>query len=261
MRHSFVFALLFAGLACSAAPVTAQTVLGRIVSEFEQTPVRGAQVELIDTAGAVQVQAVSDSAGGFRLRASAPGTYTLRATMLGYATTMSEPLRLETAGLVQVAVVLGTEAVALDPVRVVAQSSLRTGRLAEFYDRAERGARAGTGRILTRVDIETGGFGEMRHLLLVAPVRRGCPMSYFIDGMPASGNEMDGISLDQVEGVEIYSGPTSVPPEYQNRVSCAATLVWMRNDMPGRPFSWKRVIAAGAAVAASVWLGTQLMGR
>jgi hypothetical protein len=261
VRHILAAALLTAAAASGAAPAAAQTLLGRVVSEQGREPLAGAEVQLIDEAGAVHRQAVTDSAGDFRLRADAPGEYTLRAAMLGYATVEGAPLQLTLAGVLHVEVVMGAQAVVLDPVRVVAATDTRMGPLREFYDRAERGIRGGTGRIFTRLDIERGGFTEMRHLLLAYPPRTGCPMSYFIDGMPASGNELAGINPEQVEGVEIYAGPTSVPPEYARRVQCGATLVWMRRDMPGRPFSWRRTALAAGAVATSIWLASVLRGR
>ncbi|HSJ25721.1 MAG TPA: carboxypeptidase-like regulatory domain-containing protein [Longimicrobiales bacterium] len=249
-----------AALCLAAMPVAGQTVSGRVMSETGE-PVGGAQVVLVDAAGAEARQAVTDSLGTFLMRAPLPGDYRLRTSMLGYAETTSEPLELAVASVVQLQVVMGRAAVALEPVTVVAVSSLRTGRLAEFYDRAERGARAGLGRIYTRAELEAGGFTEMRHVFLSAPPRAGCAQQLFIDGHPAAWNEVDGINPEHVEGVEIYSGPSSVPPEYARRVQCGAAMVWMRNDLPGRSFSWRRTAAAAGAALASLWLAGQLMGR
>jgi hypothetical protein len=261
MRYAFLVVMVLVAVAGAVRPAAAQSVIGRVVSEVDRAPLAGVQVQLLDDEGAVHREVVTDSAGDFRVRAAVPGVYRLRASVLGHATVTSEPLRFELGGVTQVEIVMGTEAVVLEPVRVVAESSARMGPLREFYDRAERGVRAGVGRIFTRLDLETGGYTEMRHVLLMAPVRSGCPMSYFIDGMPASANELDGINIDQVEGVEIYSGPASVPPEYQRRVSCGATLVWMRRDMPGRPFSWTRMAGAAAVAVASFLLLNTLAGR
>jgi hypothetical protein len=254
-------AAALAVLVMAAAPAHGQTVMGLVVGEPGRQPVAGADVSLIDETGAVHRQVVTDSVGNFVVRAATPGAYTLQVTTMGYETVNSSRLRLELGGVLQVQVVLGSQAVPLEPVRVMAEGSTRMGPLREFYDRAERGVRGGQGRIFTRVDIETGGYTEMRHILLVYPPRAGCPMSFFIDGMPASPTEMDGINPEQVEGVEVYASASAVPAEYQRRVSCGATFVWMRRDMPGRPFTWRRTAAAAAGVAASVWVATRLMKR
>jgi hypothetical protein len=262
LRRCAAWALVAAGmLGASATATLGQTVAGVVIGEPGRVPLAGAEVQLIDETGEVHRQVVTDSAGSFIVRANVPGAYTLRASMIGYDTVTSERLRLELAGVVQVQVVMGADPVPLDAVRVLAQSSARMGPLREFYDRAERGIRGGTGRIFTRADIETGGFTEMRHILLVSPPRAGCPMDFFIDGMPATPLELDGIDPVQVEGVEVYSSAASVPPEYQRRVRCGATLIWMRRDMPGRPFSWRRTAIAAGAAAASIWVAVRLMGR
>jgi len=260
-RRSASWILAAAAMAASATAALGQTVAGVVIGEPGSVPLAGAEVQLIDDTGVVHRQVVSDSAGSFIVRAAAPGAYTLRASVVGYDDVTSEPLRLELAGVLQVQVIMGADPVPLDPVRVLAQSSARMGPLREFYDRAERGIRGGTGRIFTRADIETGGFTEMRHILLVSPPRAGCPMNFFIDGMPATPAELDGIDPSQVEGVEIYTSAASVPPEYQRRTRCGATMIWMRRDMPGRPFSWRRTAVAAGAAAASIWVAVRLMGR
>ncbi|HSJ25722.1 MAG TPA: carboxypeptidase-like regulatory domain-containing protein [Longimicrobiales bacterium] len=216
----------------------AQSIIGRTITSTGRAPVAGVAVQLVDSTGGVHRSVVTDSAGVFRLRASAGGRYTLQATMIGYAPVVSEPLALPNAGILQVEVLMDHEALPLDPVRVLAEGTMRTGVLAEYFDRVERGVRGGTGRIFTRENIEEGNYREMRHLLLAVPVRRGCPMAFFIDGMPASAREMDVINPEHVEGVEIYTSRTAVPPQYENRVVCGATFVWMRRDLPGRSFTW-----------------------
>jgi hypothetical protein len=230
----------------------AQSIIGRTVYSDTREPVVGVEVQLRDSVGGLHRQVSSDTAGVFRIRAATPGLYRLQVMSLGFATVVSEPLRLEHAALLQIEVLLDTEAVHLEAIRVIAESTMRSGRLAEFFARAERGVRGGNGRIFTRADIEAADYREMRHILLAQPVRRGCAMAFFIDGMPASAREMDAIGPDQVEGVEIYTTRTAVPPQYHNRVVCAATFVWMRRDLPGRPLNWSR--SAGDVVGWR-WLG------
>lgn len=232
--------LAVSALLLLAAPdaASAQAVIGQTLNHSTRQPIGGVEVELRDSTGAVHRRAVSDSSGNFRIRAASGGRYEIQAMMIGYRTVVSQPLLLPTAGVLQVEILLDSEAIALQAVRVLAEGTLRTGILAGYFDRAERGVRGGTGRIFTREDIEEGNYREMRHLLLAVPPRRGCRMSYFIDGMPASVREMDVINPEYVEGVEIYTSRTAVPPQYENRVACGATFVWMRRDLPGRPIGW-----------------------
>jgi hypothetical protein len=235
------FAAALSVLVLAPHELDAQSIVGRTVGSRGGEPIASAAVQLLDSTGAVHREVLSDKAGIFRVRAAAPGSYVLQATMLGYASVVSMPLRLEPASLLQVEVRMDLEVLTLDPVRVIAERTMRTGRLAEYFDRAERGARGAGSRIFTREDIEEGRYGELRHLLQTVNVRRGCSMTYFIDGLPATAREMDTIDPEWVEGIEIYASRTAVPVDYMNHVACAATFIWMRRDMPGRPISWPRL--------------------
>ena len=56
-------------------------------------------------------------------------------------------------------------------------------------------------------------------------------MSYFINGLPASLDQVDVLSPDYVEGVEVYRSTAQAPVEYRRRERCGVTLVWLRNDV------------------------------
>ncbi|HEX9579979.1 MAG TPA: TonB-dependent receptor plug domain-containing protein [Gemmatimonadales bacterium] len=127
------------------------------------------------------------------------------------------------------------------------------GRLAEFYRRR----RSGFGRFITSWDIERrrpfyvsdllrqvpglsvtyGGFGRP-----VVRSRRGmsgfggsCSPMVFLDGMrlaqdPDLGMELDDVTVpEHVAGIEIYTGPAQVPPEFNVSGSqCGVIAVWTK---------------------------------
>ena len=52
-------------------------------------------------------------------------------------------------------------------------------------------------------------------------------MSYFVNGF----DQVDVLSPDDVEGVEVYRSTAQAPVEYRRMERCGVTLVWLRNDV------------------------------
>lgn len=75
-------------LLSAAAALSAQSVQGRLVEPGGE-PVAQTLVVLVDSAGRPAATALTDRQGGFTLRAPGPGSFTLRAERVGYATTVS----------------------------------------------------------------------------------------------------------------------------------------------------------------------------
>jgi hypothetical protein len=63
---------------------------------------------------------------------------------------------------------------------------------------------------------------------------RDCPPQYWIDGVMVSGFNIDDMMPGDVEGIELYAGPSVVPPQFNNprsSVNCGLVLIWTR--VPG----------------------------
>lgn len=61
-----------------------------------------------------------------------------------------------------------------------------------------------------------------------------CPPDVWVDGMRLEGMNIDDLSLQDVEALEIYRGPAGLPPEYNNRLGrpgCGTVVIWTR--LPG----------------------------
>ena len=61
-----------------------------------------------------------------------------------------------------------------------------------------------------------------------------CAPDVWIDGLRAEGMNIDDVSLQDVQALEIYRGPAGLPPEYNNRLGrpgCGAVVIWTR--LPG----------------------------
>lgn len=100
-------------LAAGLAPLSAQAVLGRVVAADTEAPLAGVFVTLVDRAGAQAAGFLSRSDGGYLIRAPGPGTYTLRAEMIGYAS-VEQRVELEADATVQRTLRLPLQALELE---------------------------------------------------------------------------------------------------------------------------------------------------
>ncbi|MGQ0648401.1 MAG: TonB family protein [Gemmatimonadaceae bacterium] len=211
-----------------------------VVKDSLGTPVVGAQISV----GGTTLLAETDEKGEFRLAKAAPGETSIRIRRIGYKpdTVRVNVLAGET---LPIDIVLARVAVELNPLVVYGRRNM-TGRLAGFYERLSRGM----GHFMTREQIEKRNPMNMTDLFRMIPgarvetrgfghqaVRfRGSrnPPLVWLDGTPLYAGEFDLDSVDPrtFEGIEIYSGPASVPGEFLgNRMmssSGGTIILWTR---------------------------------
>jgi outer membrane receptor for monomeric catechols len=115
--------------------------------------------------------------------------------------------------------------------------------VAEFNRRATEGS----GRYLTRDYIEKRAAANVMDLLRSVPGVRircgrtdrvctlhfarhaGCSPAYFLDGIPTDKSVLYLMSPNDLEGIELYSGPSETPPEMEGaRSMCGAVAMWTR---------------------------------
>jgi Carboxypeptidase regulatory-like domain len=87
-------AVLAALLAPMVRPAAAQTVQGRVLQPPQATPIAGALVVLVDSAGRDLSRAASSATGGFVLAAGRPGRYSVAVRQIGWKTWRSESFEL-----------------------------------------------------------------------------------------------------------------------------------------------------------------------
>jgi hypothetical protein len=267
MRCFLLFAALTATcLSAWAAPLPAAAQIrleGRVVDDATNLSIAGARVEIFDFTWQKLGQRVTDAQGGFAYPLRRPGSYHIRVGRTGYARTTP---RLVTGAhsYINVEVRLKSDAVLMAPLTVVARSSALTSPVLDnFHERM----RLGMGTYITREDMQrmrpyavsdvvtrvpglfmasSGGTG--RHIFSgrtqgSAP---GCPAQIYVDGFllnPVSriSGETEGMTLDEavrpqdVEGIEIYHGLSTVPAEFLTTESrCAVIAVWTRRGPSAR---------------------------
>jgi TonB family protein len=225
-----------AGVAQEAQP--RGTVSG-MVRDSSGAGIAGAEV----TIGGTNLRVHTNAEGGFRLTNVPVGSLTLGVRRLGYApTTVSVLISSIENSVVSIVVTPLAQALAT----VVVRGDRRFeehGRLAGFY---QRRSRSSGGHFITREQIDRRNPAQLTDLFRNVPGARvhtsrftnairfrgmRCAPLVWLDGFPATAGEFDIDALDPyiVEGIEIYLGVATVPPEFRwvrGGGSCGAIVIW-----------------------------------
>jgi hypothetical protein len=104
----------------------------------------------------------------------------------------------------------------------------------------------GRGRYFSREDIERRNPNTVGDLLRTVPgmrldcrgpicravlaraSTRNCQPSYWMDGIPTDPSVVWLQPPRDLDGVEVYSGPSETPPELERNSSCGAIVLWTR---------------------------------
>lgn len=236
--------LLLPALAGLASAQSVGAISGTI-RDSAGAPIRGVEVVLLQRNGAVY----SDSLGVFRFAHVPAGKRALHFRRLGF-----EPKSLDadiTGGsTLALNVVLDPFATEIEGM-TVEELTRRRQLLSDFYDRKARGF----GHFITRDDIEKHNPMNLSDMMRMIPgatlvpmagtnqstlrfsraqIGRDCPPQYWVDGVKAYNLNIDDIIPSDVEGIEIYPGASTVPPQYNTREGttiCGVVLIWTR--IPG----------------------------
>ena len=244
MSLNRVVVLALAALAAGGAPLHAQAVLGRAVDDNTGAPVSWAEMVLLGEEGDTVETVVADSTGWFLFHPHGPGPYQLRASRIGYRTaTVGEVALKRPFESLTVEVRMATEAVVLEPLRVVAEPRDRRLEAAGFYRRQ----RYEHGVFLTPLQIEARQPVFTKDLFRGIPNvsvydviggeviwlgRVGCPPAVYVQGhRRMEPGVMPPIDPSGIRAIEIYRGPSQTPVEYggadQYGTSCGAVLFWL----------------------------------
>lgn len=247
MRHlSGVAAIGLAGgvLALSSASVRAQepqargTVAG-VVRDSTGAGISGAEVTIVGTS----LRAHTNAQGEFRLTNVPAGTITVGVRRLGFIPTVTS-IAIGVNEAAAMSVIVTPLAQALSAVIVRGDRRFEEhGRLAGFY---QRRSRSSGGHFITRDQIEKRNPAQLTDLFRSIPGARiysstfsnavrfrgmRCAPLVWLDGFPATAGEFDLDALDPyiIEGIEVYLGVATVPPEFRwvrGGGSCGAIVVW-----------------------------------
>lgn len=267
IRSQTLRAVLLAGFCTMTATASAagQTVRGWVLDDATGIPVRDIIVSVMPAQADTVVARQLSEDGSFQIFVAVAGDYRVRVEALGFAPLIVE-LDLAEEAVLTVEVRLHAEALALEPVRVVAERS------EPFYMRDVRMRQArGYGRFLTREDIDLYGGAGLADVLLTVPglrlidypsdarriplvstrasrassgecyaalylngvrqfeTRLETPGGAVDEGMLQRADELFLLSSADIEAVEVYRGVAEVPAEFGGSTAqCGVVAIWLR---------------------------------
>lgn len=236
-------------LCCAPVHAGAQTSYATLVGLVRDSSGQAVPGVEVRVRGNDALYAKTNDSGGFRIQSIPVGPTTVVVRRLGFApATVDMILR---AGRTDSLVLsLTTVAASLPGVLVEDEYEAKSHRmLAGFWDRRSRGF----GNFITRDEIEKRDPHDFVDLARMVPSvsvmtrngrkvlrfhrgigARDCPPQYFVDGMRIENGSPDEFSPQDVEAVELYSGPATIPPQFTarfNSYTCGAVVIWTR--LPG----------------------------
>lgn len=247
VSRSLPAVVVFLGLSLSTVAAMSQqrpgTISGVVTAVGTGEPLLGVQVVVTGT----KIWTLTNADGTFQLRNVPPGKHIVEVKHPNRAP-LAFPVTLEPGQNLELAVRLETTSVPLPEFVVEGQPVAPPPKMAGFYTRKG----SGQGYFVTREDIEKrnprvlsdmlrsvpglrivcdGGHCRVRSFTETRRIMGGCPIQYFLDGLPFMG-DVDELTPDQVEGIEIYRGSASIPPEFNTGTAmCGVIALWSR--VPG----------------------------
>ncbi len=234
---------------CAAACLTAVALpaqdvgtgsISGVVKDTLGTAISGAEITLRGS----MLRLETDERGEFKLAKVPAGAMTLRVRRIGFRPDTAQ-LMVLAGETMPLEMTIHRLAVQLQPVLVYGRRNL-TGRMAGFYSRKERGI----GHFVTRDEIERRNPPNLTDMFRMIPGARvdsrgpgrnqirfrgaQCAPLTWLDGTPLFAGEfdLDALSPRSLEGIEIYSGPSSVPTEFLGTrsmsSSCGTIVIWSR---------------------------------
>jgi hypothetical protein len=247
---SFAVVAIAAGSAGAQGERTRPPALGLIrgvVTDSGLHPIEGADVSIVLS----NIHVATDARGRFEISRVPAGGYLLMARGLGFRP-ITTGVSVSPGDTARPAIMLEASAAELPGVTIVEHKA--SDRLREFDERRARG----DGEFFTQAQIERRNVVSIVDMLyqakgiriikggglIATSARQGtfCPMQVYLDGVALAGSRAADAPFDlnllpspkEIMGIEIYSGPSTVPQWLPNGpVSsghrCGVIVVWTRD--------------------------------
>ncbi|MGD0037718.1 MAG: TonB-dependent receptor [Bacteroidota bacterium] len=238
--------LLFIFVCISTSRLLPQTFKGDIVGHISdgktQEPLPIVNVQVVEQP---IFGAVTDSAGNFRIKGISVGTYSLKATIVGYESIILTNIVVSTGRSTKVSIKLNEQAIAVSGVTVQANYFNRSNQLAPLsvnsYDRAEVKRQPGSAMDVQRVIQNLPGIASSTDNMNELIVRGGAPYENLtvmenmeipsINHYPNQFNSagpINMVNIDLVEDVQFSSG--GFPAQYGDKMSSVMDLSIREGD-------------------------------
>ena len=258
MRQSYLCLLILSLLVTS--PALGQVrIVGRVIDDLSEVPLGAAEVTLLARDGSVLGRAETSPTGVFEFDVQRVSAVRIRAQRLSYRANTTPLLYFDGRRFFQVEVRLDPDAILLAPLEVIAWSEVGSSALLDGY---RHRLQTGRGIFITRDQVEarnplfvtdmlrevpglvvTGSGTGIRPVVQVSRSMSGnCATQVFVDGFlmnrrmlglggmpPADFRIDDAVTPSSVEGIEIYRGLSTVPPEFLTPdAECGVIAIWTR---------------------------------
>ena len=241
-----VVGLVIGVIGCFPTQVQAQekkaSITGRVSTAGGTVPVPGARIKVVN----VRKTAVTDSVGRFEFASLRPGQYLVEAMVIGYAPLSAVVVLVENERK-DIEFRTDTAGALLPTIYVEGEEQPMLIRAATVFERRKAG---GHGRYITRDDILQRNPMRILDMIRFLPgvrmncygtscqVRlnhdpRNCPPAVFVDDQRTSITVLENTPPNDIEGVEIYRGPSETPPELNNELArCGGVIaLWTRRGL------------------------------
>ena len=241
------FALLVGAASLNAQANAARGTLTGTVRDSLGVPIAGAEIVL---SGGTQ-RTESNDGGTFRVTDIIAGPVTVRVRRIGFRPVTAE-VQIEPAANTDMKVTVTRVVQELSTVLVRGERRVYTGRMAGFYQRRD----LGHGHFFTRAQLERQNAAMLTDVMRRVPGVRlvntrlirnavrfrgnlSCSPLVWVDGSPLSAAEfdLDGINPLTIEGMEIYSGVSTIPTQFMGMRgigNCGVIVIWTRSGEPRR---------------------------
>ncbi|HEX8244084.1 MAG TPA: carboxypeptidase regulatory-like domain-containing protein [Longimicrobium sp.] len=246
-----IAALLAASVFGCAARASAQAIVGAVAGDGAGAPVAAAEVEALGANGRAAARARTDEKGAFTLPLREPGVYRVRTSRIGYQPATSDTVTVGAGETVHVRSRLSAAAVAITPLTVTARTQpARSTRLERegFYERQRMGFGVFRTReeIMRRLPTRTSELARgiagvavvpgqgTRWTIFITRTGARCVPKIVVDNLTVGMRDLDSVIQPQdVQGIEVYRGPSEVPARYMGGGSvCGLILIWSRIGEP-----------------------------
>ena len=256
MRTLLAAMVLVASLASRLSAQTGAVAL-LVIDDATDAGVPDVHVSIAGLAG----EGVTDARGRFLYYGAKPGTVILLMRRLGYNPgTLTVSVSAGDTARVTYAMTAAPQTLSSVEVRDTATMTSRSRLLAEFERRVA--VHAGSGTYITRAEIDKRRPSQTTDLLrrvssiavtdsmgvLMAISRRvqkpvvragtqnlaNCPLQVAVDGqLKEWGYAVNSLTPNEIHGIEVYPGPSTIPAEYASMrrdAACGLILIWTRRD-------------------------------
>lgn len=236
-------------LGAQATPVVATLSLATLVGSIKDSsghPIPNVEIWLRGS----DLYTHTNEVGGFRLPPTQAGPVKVSARRLGYEPAVVD-ITLKAGQVDSLVLSLTASAASLPGVVVEGETDARSKRLlAGFWDRRARGF----GHFVTHDEIIKKDPRDFTDIVRSLPgvqvvdrngrrvirfprspgTRGDCPPQYWVDGMRVENATPDEFPAGDIEAVEVYNGPATIPPQFAPKMTtyaCGVIVIWTR--LPG----------------------------